>query len=120
MGGWRTRYRGMDEAQPAEKGLGKNGQPFAFYYALPVDSSGVLPDGRTFADIRDLKRLLLADDRQLALNLTRQLTVYATGGPVRFSDRAEIGKIVDAARPDQYGLRTNVHRIVQSDMFRNK
>jgi len=120
MGGWRTRYRGMDEAQPAEKGLGKNGQPFAFYYALPVDSSGVLPDGRKFSDIRDLKRLLLADERQLAINLARQLTVYATGGPVRFGDRTEIDKIVDASRPSQDGLRTIVHQIVQSDLFRNK
>jgi hypothetical protein len=120
MGGWRTRYRGMDEAEPAEKGLGKNGQPFAFYYALPVDSSGVLPDGRKFSDIRDLKRLLLADERQLAINLARQLTVYATGGPVRFGDRTEIDKIVDASRPSQDGLRTIVHQIVQSDLFRNK
>jgi hypothetical protein len=110
----------MDEAQPAEKGLGKNGQPFAFYYALPVDSSGVLPDGRKFSDIRDLKRLLLADERQLAINLARQLTVYATGGPVRFGDRTEIDKIVDASRPSQDGLRTIVHQIVQSDLFRNK
>src|SRR5438046_5721566 len=99
MGGWRDRYRGVDEAKPAEKGIGKNGQPFAFHYALPVDSSGVLADGRSFAGVRDLKRLLLGDERQLALNLARQLTVYATGAAVRFSDRARIEQIVDAAKP---------------------
>jgi hypothetical protein len=54
------------------------------------------------------------------MNLARQLTVYATGGPVRFSDRTEIDKIVDASRPSQDGLRTIVHQIVQSDLFRNK
>ena len=30
IGGWRTRYRVMDEAQPAEEVLRKNCQPFAF------------------------------------------------------------------------------------------
>ncbi|MCU1233823.1 MAG: hypothetical protein JWP63_1790 [Candidatus Solibacter sp.] len=117
MGGWRDRYRGVDENKAAEKGLGKNGQPFAFHYALPVDSRGVLPDGRQFNDVRDLKKLLLTDERQLALNLARQLTVYATGAPVRFSDRAEIERMVDAGG---LGVRSLVHRIVQSDLFRNK
>ena len=120
MGGWRVRYRGVDEAVPAEKGLGKNGQPFAFHYALPVDSTGVLPDGRAFTGVRDLKRLLLADEQPIAMNLAKQLTVYATGAPVRFSDRAQIEKMVQAAKADAYGLRTLVHQVVESDLFRNK
>jgi hypothetical protein len=120
MGGWRDRYRGVDETTPPEEGLGKNGQPFAFHYALPVDSTGVLPDGRTFAGVRDLKRLLLTDQRQLALNMAKQLTIYATGAPIRFSDRAQIEQIVDAAEAGQYGLRDMVHQVVESDLFRNK
>jgi hypothetical protein len=120
MGGWRDRYRGVDEAKPAEKGIGKNGQPFAFHYALPVDASGVLPDGRTFQDVRDLKKLLLSDERQVALNMAKQLTIYATGAPVRFSDRAQIEQMVTSAKGSQYGLRTLVHQVVESDLFRNK
>jgi hypothetical protein len=120
MGGWRERYRGVDEAKAPEKGLGKNGQPFAFHYALPVDASGVLPDGRRFTGIRDLKQLLLTGERQLAVNLARQLTVYATGAPVRFSDRAQIEQMVDAARPSRYGLRGMVQQVVQSEPFRSK
>jgi hypothetical protein len=120
MGGWRDRYRGVDETKTAEKGIGKNGQPFAFHYALPVDSTGVLPDGRRFTGVRDLKKLLLTDDRQIAVNLARQLAVYATGAPVRFSDRAQIEQMVDAAEANQYGLRSIVHQVVQSALFRNK
>jgi hypothetical protein len=120
MGGWRDRYRGMDEAVPAEKGIGKNGQPFAFHYALPVDSTGVLPDGRTFTGVRDLKKLLLTDQHQLAVNMAKQLTVYATGAPIRFSDRAQLEQIVLATKADNYGLRSIVHQIVESDLFRNK
>jgi Protein of unknown function (DUF1592)/Protein of unknown function (DUF1588)/Protein of unknown function (DUF1585)/Protein of unknown function (DUF1587)/Protein of unknown function (DUF1595)/Planctomycete cytochrome C len=120
MGGWRERYRGVDETTPPEKGIGKNGQPFAYHWALPVDSTGVLPDGRQFNGIRDLKQLLLTDQRQLALNMAKQLTIYATGAPVRFSDRAQIEQIADAAKASQYGLRNIVEQIVQSDLFRNK
>jgi hypothetical protein len=120
MGGWRDRYRGVDDNVPGIPGRGKNGQPFAFHYALPVDSTGVLPDGRTFNNVRDLKRLLLTDERPLALNLAKQLTIFATGAPVRFSDRAEIEHIVDAAKPSGYGVRTLIHGIVESEMFRSK
>jgi hypothetical protein len=120
MGGWRDRYRGVDENVPAIKGLGKNGQPFAFHYALPVDSTGVLPDGRQFSGVRDLKKLLLTDERQLALNMAKQLTIFATGAPIRFSDRAQLEQIVDATKAGNYGLRDIVRQMVRSDFFRNK
>jgi len=120
MGGWRERYRGVDETTRPENGLGKNGQPFAFHYALPVDSTGVLPDGRSFNGIRELKQLLLTDEQQLARNMTKQLTIYATGAPVRFSDRAQVEQIVLAAKPEQYGLRTMIQLVVQSDLFQSK
>lgn len=120
MGAWRDRYRATAEDGVVEVGFGKNGWPFAFHYALPVDSSGTLADGRSFKDVRDFKRLLLTDETQIARNLARQLTVYATGAPVRFSDRPAIEQILQGAKARNYGLRTLVHQIVQSDLFLNK
>ena len=120
MGAWRDRYRGVVEDKPAEKGLGKNGQPFEFHYGLPVDAAGELPDGRPFADIRDFKRLLLDRETEVARNLAKQLAIYATGAPVRFSDRAAIEQIVSDAKARDYGVRSLVHGIVQSDLFRSK
>lgn len=120
MGGWRDRYRGVDETKPAEKGLGKNGHAFEFHYGLPVDCAGVLPDGRAFADVRALKRLLSADEPTLARNLAKQLTVYATGAPLRFSDRAVIEQILQQAKPTRYGIRSLIHGVVQSPLFREK
>jgi hypothetical protein len=120
MGGWRDRYRAVKEDVPPEKGIGMNGQAFAFYYALPVDCAGELPDGRKFKDIREFKRLLLQDEVPLARNLTRQLAVYATGAPLRFSDREQIEKIVQSARERQYGVRSLVQGIVQSELFETK
>ena len=78
MGGWRDRYRALSDGPP-EQGIGHNGQKFTFHAGPAVDSSGTLPDGRTFRDIRSLKDLLARDEQQLARNLTRQLVVYATG-----------------------------------------
>ena len=120
MGAWRDRYRGVDEGKPAEKGIGKNGQPFAFQFGLPVDSAGELPDGRPFEDIRDFKRLVREDDAPLARNLARQLTVYATGAAVSFGDRAEIENIVQRTSARRYGLRSLIHEVVQSPLFLNK
>jgi hypothetical protein len=142
MGGWRDRYRAAldnatatnakNTATPAaasvasapapkpEPGLGKGGQKFAFRYALPVDASGELPDGRKFSDIRDLKKLLLTDERAIARNLARQLVVYATGAPVRFSDRAEIERILDRTAKSHYGVHDLVQSIVQSELFLKK
>jgi hypothetical protein len=117
MGGWRDQYRAVKEGIKPESGVGLNGQAFAFYYALPVDCAGELPDGRAFKDVREFKRLLLLDETPIARNLIKQLAIYATGSPVRFSDREQIEEILRRAMPRQYGLRTIVHEIVQSDLF---
>jgi len=120
MGGYRERYRAVSDKVPPVKGFGMNGQAFAFHYALPADSAGMLPDGRAFKNVRELKHLLVQDEVPIARNLIRQLTIFATGAPVRFSDRKEIEKIVDAAKVSQYGVRSIIHAIVQSELFRNK
>lgn len=120
MGAWRDRYRGASPDVRPEKGLGKNGQPFAFHFGLPVDAAGELPDGRPFAHIREFKQLLLDNEREVARNLAKQLVVYATGAPVRFSDREQIAAITERARAGNYGVRRIVHEIVQSALFREK
>ena len=79
-----------------------------------------MPDGRKFRDVRELKQLLLDNDKQIARNLARQLTVYATGAPVRFSDRNEIEQALARASSSHYGVRSLVHEIVQSELFRSK
>jgi hypothetical protein len=132
LGGWRDNYRALSEsiesgksaeptkgAEPA-KGIGHNGQAFVFHDGPSVDASGELPDGRKFNDIRELKSLLLADEKQITRNLARQLTVYATGAPIRFADRAAIEQTLQATAPKNYGVRSLVHAVVQSELFRSK
>jgi hypothetical protein len=120
MGAWRDRYRAVNEEVPAEKGVGLDGQRFKFHYALAVDPSGQLLDGRKFADVRQLKQLLLEDEAAIARNLVRQLTIYATGAPIGFADRQEVEAILSRTRPGHYGVRSIVHEIVGSKLFQYK
>jgi hypothetical protein len=134
MGGFRDRYRAMSDnvtntnnadgktspSVPPAPGIGKGGLKFKFHYALPVDSSGELWDGRSFTDVRDFKRLLLQDEKPIARNLARQMIVYATGAPARFADRATVEKILQRASTKGYGVRTLLHEVVESELFLNK
>jgi mono/diheme cytochrome c family protein len=119
FGGWRDKYRALAEGEKAP-GVGKNGQPFAFRYILPVDASGALPDGQRFQDVRELKRLLLKDERQIARNLTSQLIVFATGAPVQFSDRPKVEAILDRAATNGYGVKSLIQLMIESELFQNK
>jgi hypothetical protein len=85
-----------------------------------IDASGMLPDGSRFEAIRELKQLLLKDERQIARNLAKQLVTYATGAPVRFGDRPELESLLDLAESSNYGVRSLIVEIVQSELFRYK
>ncbi len=82
--------------------------------------SGSLPDGQRFQDVRELKRLLLKDERQIARNLTTQPIVFATGVPVQFSDRPKVEAILDRAATNGFGVKRLIQLIIESELFRNK
>ncbi len=119
LGGWRTRYRGIEQGELVT-GIDRAGHDFAYTLAEPVDASGELLDGRRFRDIHDLKGLLVSNPRQLARNLLHQFTLYSTGTPVRFSDRDEIESLLDVCEPDGYRVRDLIHSLVQSRIFLGK
>ncbi len=116
LGGWRTRYRGLEQGQRVA-GIDRAGHDFDYTLAEPVDASGRLLSGQNFQNIRDLKTILAAQPRQLARNLLQQFTLYATGTPVRFSDRAEIETLLDACAAKGYRVRDLLVALVQSKIF---
>jgi hypothetical protein len=120
MGAHRERYRAVADNVKPEPGFGLNGQAFAFHYGLPVDAAGEVPDGRGFRDVKEFKRLIVGDEVSVARNLARQLVVYATGAPVRFTDRDELERILQRASARQYGVRTLVEEIIRSELFQTK
>jgi len=105
-GGWRDKYRILSGEKLT---LSRNGPE--------VEAAYELPDGRPFKNIDELKKLMLEDQDQMARCLTEKLLMYSTGTALRFSDRAEVQRIVAAAREKNYGLRSLVHEVVQSQIF---
>ncbi len=118
IGGWRERYRGEKGDAPERKFHGRG--IWEYKLGPNVDAAGQLPDGRTFANIDDFKKLLLERQDQVAHNVMENLLVYATGAGLQFADRATLDETVARLQADGGGLRSMVHAIVQSAVFQNK
>lgn len=119
IGGWRDRYRLAGWARDAEE-VTLNGRKMLYYHGATVDPSDVLPDGRAFRNIDELKLLYLADKDQLARNLTRKLVTYSTGAAPTPADQPRIESIVARVREQNYGFRTLIHAVVQDELFQTK
>ena len=124
VGGWRERYRvATGNSQPGDK---KEYVELANYpgkkvwMARPVEAFGESADGSKFANIDDYKLILLRDKDQIARNLARKLLIYGSGATLQFADRRAVESIVRQAKADNYGLRTLLHAVVQSRVFRTK
>jgi hypothetical protein len=115
IGGWREFYRLERWVKGAKSIKGKQ-----YLEGPKVDPTGEMADGRKFQNIDDLKQLLLRDKDQVARAMVRRLVTYATGGAPESADGSEIERVVARVREKSYGLRTLVHEIVQSRMFREK
>jgi hypothetical protein len=84
---------------------------------LPVDPSGQMPSGERFDGIAGFQALVLEKPEALAANMVRQFLMYGTGSGIHYSDRREIDRIVAEARSSNYGVRSLIEGIVQSDLF---
>jgi mono/diheme cytochrome c family protein len=120
IGGWREFYRVTDHK--LAKGLVPvpNYPEHRVWRGPDVEIGGTTPQGREFKNIVDYKALLLEDKEQLARNLARQLLVFGTGADVQFADREEVKAIATRTLKQNYGLRSLVHEVVQSQLFLHK
>ncbi|QDU20938.1 DUF1592 domain-containing protein [Urbifossiella limnaea] len=116
IGGYREFYRTTGRGQPVTL----DGRRMPYLRGPRVDPADVLPDGARFADIDELKHLLLRDKDALTRALAVKLVTYGTGGPPEPADRAELAAVVARVRDQGYGFRALVHAIVQSTLFREK
>ncbi len=120
IGGYRTRYRSIGEGEPAPRG---GIDPFIgikFTLGPNVDASGVLPDERKFADIREFQTLAAANSELLLKNLAQQLAIYATGRDLAFSDRDPIAALIASTQKQGGGVRTLIHELTQSQLFQTR
>ncbi len=120
IGGFRSRYRSLDRGDPAPRGSIDPFIGIGFKLGPPVDSSGSMPDGRSFQDILDFQDQVASDRRMLIDNLARQLLVYATGRQIAFRDRDGLNALVQQTEKQGGGLRTLILELVQSPLFRTR
>ena len=91
----------------------------SFKLGPPVDTTSVLTDGRAFKDIREYQALV-ADSPLLLKNMTEQLSTYAAGRPIAFSDREQVAAIIAKVNAQGGGLRTLIHELIQSPLFQSR
>lgn len=104
IGRWRTE-------EVVQQGRGKN---------PAVDPSGELPDGRSFANAQEFKRLLLEDLDTFQETFIEKLATYALRRPMTFEDRESIEQIADAGRKADYRLSFILEQLVLSDLFQTR
>jgi hypothetical protein len=118
IGGWREHYRSVGEGERVAVEV--NGRNVRYKRGPAVDAGDVLSDGRRFSGIDGFKELLLEDKGQIARGIAKNLLTYSTGGPVQFSDADEVTSIVQHVAGKDYGMRSLIHEVVQSRIFRKK
>ena len=110
IGGQRDWYRS----------LGDKGERVAktnYRIGPSVEKGGVLEDDRPFADFVEFRQRLLEQPDVIARTLATKLLVYGCGRPVTRADESSVASVVDSARKNNFGLRSMIHAVVESELF---
>ena len=132
-GQWRDAYRVLaspgasmppQPQAPAVAGENLRGRdilgPMTFVDGPAVDANGELPNGEAFAGVKDFKRKIANQPDAVTRALAAKLLTFSTGQHTEPGDRLEIDAITARAREKKHGLRSLVHAVVQSELFRHK
>ncbi|VTT98475.1 Uncharacterized protein OS=Chthoniobacter flavus Ellin428 GN=CfE428DRAFT_6462 PE=4 SV=1: PSD3: PSD5: PSD4: PSCyt3: PSD2 [Gemmataceae bacterium] len=119
IGQYRENYRSTEKGDVLN-GVAVGGVNVKYRKGPKVDPSGTLPDGREFTGPAAFKAMLVKEPETVARCLVSKLATFATGHAIEPADLSAVDGIVAAAKPRGYGVRTLVHELVQSDLFRNK
>ncbi len=104
VGQWRTR-----ELVPT--GVGEN--PI-------VDASGVMPDGRSFKDSVQFKKLLIEDRSQIARAFIEHLCTYALRRVLTVDDQDDLKQIEAEAKKSEYRVKDIIRAVAMSDLIRKR
>lgn len=84
---------------------------------IPIDDSGVLPDGTSFDGLPALREVLFERRSEFVTTVAEKLLIYALGRGVEYYDQPAIRAIVRAARQDDYRWSALVLALVRSEPF---
>lgn len=110
IGGQRDWYRS----------LGDKGERVAktnYRVGRSVQKGGTLDGERAFADFFEFRQRLLEDPNTISRALATKLLVYGCGRPVTRADDAVVASVVESSREHDFGLRSMIHAVVESELF---
>lgn len=82
-----------------------------------IDTSGVLPDGKSFQGAKDLKQVIKSQSGAFTRNVTEKLLTYALGRGLERYDRPTVDEIVAQVEANDYKFSTLVMEVVESAPF---
>ena len=88
--------------------------------AFPVDSSGVLPSGKSFSTPAEMRQVLSGMLPDFSRALTEKLLVYALGRGLERYDRPTVTAITKQLAASGYGFQTLVNEVVRSLPFQSR
>ncbi len=84
---------------------------------VPIDASGVLPDGKSFRGAKDLKQILRGQSVAFSRNLTEKLLTFAIGRGLERYDRSTVDQIVHKMEQNNFRFSTLIIEIINSKPF---
>jgi len=105
IGAWRTHQNG--EGMPNRQ-------------QAPIDPSGTLKSGRSFATLADYKKALLAERDLFGRAFVHTMLTYALTRPVGVIDEDAIDEVFKKLKKDGFRIRSVIHGIVDSPLFLTK
>ena len=106
-------YNAIGEWRTHEKVEGTGDDP-------QVNAAGVLPDGRTFANAREFKKLLMVDLEAFNNTFIEKLAVYGLRRTTTFDDRDKLKEIARKSREKDYCVADILEAFVLSDLFQQR
>lgn len=101
VGKWRTKY-------PSPS---KGTKP------LPVDATGVLPEGTPLNDVTDLKKWLVENPEHFANCLAEKLMLYGTGREMNYREKKQLKAIVEKNVENGNRFEDLLIALIQSEVF---
>jgi hypothetical protein len=85
---------------------------------FPVDSTGTLPNGKSFATPAELRQLLLSNMPEFEHCLSQKMLTYALGRGLGPADRITVTEIDRKVAQSEYKFQTLIREVVHSMPFR--
>ena len=90
------------------------------YDSLPINSEGILPDGRHFESPKALKSILVQDKVKFAKNFSRKMLSYALGRRIEFIDTPTLDRLTNVLVDHNFDSEELMLALVTSYPFLNR